>query len=176
MQLQKIHEDVNFQETRFLHLSVSYEFGNKCCSSWSVYGEISLFSTKNLSFLGFKCLFKQVKPKRKNFRQSWTKHLWTFSLSSTIHHQKVNVRVAPGAAVSLKTYELRKLGYLKETPEMLGFDYEYPVVHPKSEFWRFPVKNWKKKISVKHSIEKPILLSFVNSFATSCPRLSEKTD
>ena len=36
---------------------------------------------------------------------------------------------------------------------MLGFDDE----HQKALFWRFPVKNRKKKSAVKHSIEKSIL-------------------
>ena len=35
---------------------------------------------------------------------------------------------------------------------MLGFDGEYPVVQPKTKFWRFLVKNCKKS-AVKHSIE-----------------------
>ena len=53
---------------------------------------------------------------------------------------------------------------------MLGFDGEYPAVHPKAKFWRFSVKNCKKS-AVKHSIEKPILFNFVNLSPTFCPRL-----
>ena len=68
-----------------------------------------------------------------------------------------------------------KLGNFKKIPEMLGFDGEYPAVHPKARFWRFLVKNYKKS-AVKHSIEKPILLNFVNLSPTFCPRLSQETD
>ena len=65
---------------------------------------------------------------------------------------------------------LRKLGNFKKIPEMLGFDGEYPAVQPKAKFWHFLVKNCKKS-AVKHSIEKPILLNFVNLSPTFCPRL-----
>ena len=53
---------------------------------------------------------------------------------------------------------------------MLGFDGEYPAVHPKAKCWRFLVKN-SKKSAVKHSIEKPVLLNFMNLPPTFCPRL-----
>ena len=43
----------------------------------------------------------------------------------------MNVRVAPRAGKQLK--EL-KLGNLKEIPEMLGFNGEYPAIHPKTKF------------------------------------------
>ena len=58
---------------------------------------------------------------------------------------------------------------------MFGFNGEYPAVHPKVKFWRFLLKNCKKS-AVKHSIEKSILLNFVNFSPTFCPRLSEGTD
>ena len=41
---------------------------------------------------------------------------------------------------------------------MLGFDGEHPVGHRKAKCWSFFVE----KSAVKHSIEKPILLSFIN--------------
>ena len=44
---------------------------------------------------------------------------------------------------------------------MLGFDGEYPAVHPKAKFLHFLVKNCKES-AVKHCIEKPILLNFLN--------------
>ena len=69
---------------------------------------------------------------------------------------------------------LRKLGNFKKIPEMLGFDGKYPAVQPKAKFWRFLVK-YRKKSAVKNSIEKPILLNFVNLSPTFCPRLSEET-
>ena len=53
---------------------------------------------------------------------------------------------------------------------MLVFDGEYPAVQPKAKFWHFFVKNCKKS-AVKHSIEKPIFLNFVNFSPTFCPRL-----
>ena len=56
---------------------------------------------------------------------------------------------------------------------MLGYDGEYPAVHPIAKFWRFSVKNCKKS-AVKHSIEKPILFNFVNLSPTFCPRLLEE--
>ena len=65
---------------------------------------------------------------------------------------------------------LRKLGNFKKIPEMLGFNGEFPAVHPKAKFWRFLVKNCKKS-AVEHSIEKPILLNFVNLSPTFCPKL-----
>ena len=46
---------------------------------------------------------------------------------------------------------------------MLEFDGEYPAVHPKAKFL--------KKSAVKHSMEKPILLNFVNLSPNLCPRL-----
>ena len=66
--------------------------------------------------------------------------------------------------------DLRKLGNFKKIPEIRGFDGEYPAVNPKAKFWRFLVKNCKKS-AVKHSVEKPILLNFVNLSSTFCPRL-----
>ena len=82
--------------------------------------------------------------------QSWTKHLQTFSLCSTISlHHKWN--------------ESRLLSPESECTS-------YPAVQPKAKFWRFLVKNHKKS-AVKHSIEKPILLNFVNlspTFVQDC--------
>ena len=53
---------------------------------------------------------------------------------------------------------------------MLGFDGEYPAVHPKAKFWQFSLKNHSKS-TIKHCIENPILLKFVNLSPTFCPRL-----
>ena len=53
---------------------------------------------------------------------------------------------------------------------MIGFDGEYPAVHPKAKFWRLLVKNCKIS-AINHSIEKSILLNFVNLSLTCCPRL-----
>ena len=53
---------------------------------------------------------------------------------------------------------------------MLGFDGEYPDFQEKTKFWRFLVKICEKS-AVKHSIEKPILLNFVNFSLIFCRRL-----
>ena len=57
------------------------------------------------------------------------------------YHQKVNVRVA-----SRVSEQFNKIS------EMLGFEGEYPTVHPKAKFSRFLAKKCKKS-AVKHSIE-----------------------
>ena len=69
---------------------------------------------------------------------------FVFTTSETelnYYHHRVNVQV--------ETYDLRKLGNFKKIPEMLGFDDEYPAVHPKAKFWGFSVKS-RKKLAVKH--------------------------
>ena len=94
---------------------------------------------------------------------------FVFTTSETeldYYHQKVNARVA----ARLKTEDLRKLGSFKKIPEMFGFNSEYPAVHPKVKFWGFLLKKCKKS-AVKHSIEKPTLLNFVNfslTFVQDC--------
>ena len=60
-------------------------------------------------------------------------------------------------------------------PEMLGFHGEYPLIHLKAKFWSFLVKNCKKS-AVKHSLEKPIFLNFLNLSPTFCPILSHEND
>ena len=60
-------------------------------------------------------------------------------------------------------------------PEMLGFDGEYTAVQPKAKFSHFLVKNGKKS-AVKHSMENPIFLNFVNLSASFCPRLPDETE
>ena len=42
-----------------------------------------------------------------------------------------------------------KLGNFKKIPEILEFVGKYPVVHPNTKLWCFPVKNCKKSV-VKH--------------------------
>ena len=53
---------------------------------------------------------------------------------------------------------------------MLGFDGEYPAIHPKAKFWHFSGKS-RAKSAVKQSIEKPILLNFVDLYAIFCTRM-----
>ena len=64
----------------------------------------STFFTKNWSFLEFQCIFKELKTKRKIFRQSWTKYLETFHFLAKFlftinkteleyYHQNMSVRV-----------------------------------------------------------------------------------
>ena len=52
--------------------------------------------------------------------------------------------------------DLTKSGKFKKTFEMFGFDGEYTADHPRGK--TFFCENW----AVKHCIEKPILLKFVN--------------
>ena len=56
----------------------------------------------------------------------------------------------------LKLKDLRKLENFKKIPETLGFDGEYPAVHPKTKFWRLLVKN--SKTAVKHPYKKLFFL------------------
>ena len=86
------------------------------------------------------------------------------------YHQKVSARVASRVAKRLMTKDLRKLENFQKIAEMLGFDGEYPAALPKAKFWHFWVKN-RKISAVKHSIEKPTFLNFVNLSPTFCPRL-----
>ena len=139
----------------------------------------------------FQCIIKQVKTKWKIFRQSWTKHLETFSLFSTIclHHKWNGTRLLSpenectsyltscratfsplGGSMCPHKKKKTFQENFKKIPEMLGFDGEYPAVHPIARFWRFLVKKCKKS-AVKCSIEKPILLNFVNLPPTFCSRL-----
>ena len=54
-------------------------------------------------------------------------------LELNYYHQKVHVRVASRVAERLKTRDLTKLGNFKKISEMLGFDGEYPAIHPKAK-------------------------------------------
>ena len=58
---------------------------------------------------------------------------------------------------------------------MLKFNGEYPAVHLKGKFCRFLSKNCKK-LDVKYSIEKSLLVDFVNLFPTFCQTLPEESD
>ena len=80
---------------------------------------------------------------------------------------------ASQVAEQLKTQDLTKLKNFKKIPEMLGFDGEYPAGGPKAKFWGSSVKKCKE-LAVKHSIEKPDLLNFVNLSTTFCPRLQRR--
>ena len=62
-----------------------------------------------------------------------------------------------------------KLRNINKILEMLGFD------ATKSQMLTFFGKNFQKS-AVRHSIEKPVLLNFVNLSSTFRPRLSEETD
>ena len=83
-----------FSKNTILQFSVKYEFGTKrysSCSRTVFMNRFYLFLLKNDHFLGFQCIFQQFKTERKFFRQSWTKHLETFSLFRTIPlHDKWN--------------------------------------------------------------------------------------
>ena len=68
-----------------------------------------------------------------------------------------------------------KLGNFKKILKTLGFDGKYPAVYPKAKIWRFSVKIAKKS-DVKHSIENPILLNFVNLFPIFRVKLSDEAN
>ena len=170
---------ISFKKTLFCTLALSMNLGLNAVpvAQGSIYEEILLLSTKNWSLLGFQCIFKLVKTKRKIFRQSWTKYLWPFSLFSTISlHDKWNgtrlLSQESECTSCLTSYwtNLRKLGSFKKISKMYGFNGEYPAVHPKIKFLCFLLKHCKKS-AVKHSIEKPNLLNFVNLSPAFCPRL-----
>ena len=124
-----------------------------------------VFFAKNWSFLEFQCIFKEVKTKRRIFRQSWTKQ-WNFSRFSTIslHHKWNRTRLLQQSsectscinelANNLRLYEL---GNFKKIPEMFEYDGNLSARHQKVKFWCFLVRNCIKAVA-KHSIEKPILL------------------
>ena len=117
---------------RVWFFSVKYKFDTKrLCNSSTQYSGCSF--SFYWSFLGFRCIFKETKPKKKIFRQSWTK-LWTFSRFSTIsrHHKwnrirslNVDERVTKPVAKWQKTYDLKKLENFKQIPEIFRFDGKY---------------------------------------------------
>ena len=82
----------------------------------------------------------------------------------------MDVRFTQRVAKRLRTWDLRQLQNFKEIPEMLGFDSKHPAGHPKVQFLRILVNHCKKS-AVKHSIEKPIMLNFVNFSTTFYLRL-----
>ena len=59
---------------------------------------------------------------------------YIYEMELHYYHQKVSARVASRVAEQPKTQDLRKLKNFKKTPEMLGFDGEYPAVKPKAKF------------------------------------------
>ena len=78
------------------------------------------------------------------------------------YHHKLNVWDSWRVAERLKTF--------KKIPEMVRFDGKYPADYPKAKFWRFTRKNCKIS-HVKHSIEKPVLLNYLNLFTIFRPIL-----
>ena len=71
-------------------------------------------------------------------------------------HQKMNTRVAE----RLKAYDLRKLGDIKQIPEILGTDGKVLSWSLKNQILTVVLQNCKKS-AMKHSIDKPILFNFV---------------
>ena len=82
-------------------------------------------------------------------------------------HHKLNVRVASKVAESIKTEDLRKL---QENPRKSWIWWQALKRPIKSLILMLFVKS-RKKSAVKYSIERSILLNFVNLFTTFCPRL-----
>ena len=68
----------------------------------------------------------------------------------------MNTRVAEG----LKAYDLRKLGDIKQIPEILGTDGKVLSWSRKNQILTAVLQNCKKS-AMKHSIDKPILFNFV---------------
>ena len=62
---------------------------------------------------------------------------------------------------------MRVASQVEKISETLGFDGEYP---DKRQISIFIQENCEKS-AVRHSIEKPILLNFVNLSTIPCPRL-----
>ena len=95
----------HLSKNTIFHFSVKYKFGISAVpvAAGSIYGEILLFSTKNWSFLGLECNFKQVKTRGKIFWQSCTTprrfyflaqfHFTTSETQLDYYHQKVNVEL-----------------------------------------------------------------------------------
>ena len=113
----------------------------------------------------FNAVLKTEKGKGKTLRQSRTKHLETFSVFSTIcqwpqlkqkyYHEKVNMRVA------------KRLRKFRENLWNAWVWFRVPS--------RQPLVKTCRKSAVKHSIDKPVLLNFVNMSPTFSPRFSEET-
>ena len=188
-QLQKNSRIGYFSKNSILHFSFKYEVGTKRCSSCSsaVFIKRFYFCRKETDhFWGFNAFLNKQKLKEKfsdnlgqNIRRIFNflaKFLFTTSERELDYYQeKRSARVASRVAKRLKIEDLSELGNFQKITETLGFDGKYPAVQPKDKFWHFLVK-YCKKSAVKHFIEKPIFLNFVNLSQTFCPRLCEKTD
>ena len=81
----------------------------------------------------------------KTLRDFFAQSVFTTSETKVdYYHQKVNVRVMSQVAERFKTQDLKKLVNFKKIPEILGFDGDYPVVHPKSQILTFFGKKLQK--------------------------------
>ena len=106
------------------------------------------FSTKNWSFLEFKCIFKEVKTKRKVFGQSWTKHFQTFLSFNTISfHRKWN-----GSTIIHKIFEKHPSFHVKQRLKSFG----------NYSFWGLTF--WGKKKSSCFAVLSIVFLLFWNVF------------
>ena len=105
---------------------------------WSVKNQTMWLLAKLAGYFSYQTRVMQVQVY--NLGQ---KHLQTFSFFSTIclhttseteldYHQKVNVQVASRVAERLKTLGNQEIS--KKILDMLGFDGEYPAVHPNAKF------------------------------------------
>ena len=84
--------------------------------------------------------FKQVKLKRKIYRQSLTKHLQTFSRfrAISVHHKSNGSRLfSPEnectSCQKINNQDFKKLGNLMKIAEMLGFDEKYSAGQPNAK-------------------------------------------
>ena len=127
------------------------------------------------------CIFKEIKTKRKIFRQSSAKHLQTFLHFSTVsvHHKWSRTRLLSAENEWASCLRIcgttAGLSNFKKICEILGFERQYPTGYPKAKFWRLSVENHKKSV-VKHSTEKPILLNFVNLYNLLFKAVIKQTD
>ena len=126
-------------------------------SNWSLFSDANVGSAEVASSICW------------SFRLKWWDESWCEFKTMSVW-KCCNILVASRVASQVKTKDLRKSGNFSKIPEMPRFDGEYPAIHPEAKFWCFSVKN-RKKSAAKHSIEKSILLNFVNLSPTFCPRL-----
>ena len=73
---------------------------------------------------------------------------------------------------NLGLYEIRKF---QENPQNAWIWWQVPSRLSQAKIWRFSVKIAKKS-DVKHSIENPILLNFVNLFPIFRVKLSDEAN
>ena len=82
-------------------------------------------------------------------------------------HQKMNIQAAPWVAERIKILDFRKLGNFHEIPKMLGIEWHVLNWQSKKNILTIELQNWKEE-AVKHSIERSMLLNFVDLSTIFC--------